>query len=411
MNRPKDWSPLREDDPTPGNPYEVARLGSQLRSMANMIDEQSRNIEALSSVEGWDSDAGRAFNEVADGAAGRLKKAFERYDEAAKAIGTEVREGEETKEYASELHRAQTKADKALGKYRTARGSYEEAEREMAQLLKKVGNKPSDFTDAELAEYRRWVKQKETASEDMRSAGVDVQSARGIFDDAGDRAAKHIKNVVHHDDAHDPGGFWNTLADWADTFSNISAILGVLAVICAFVPPLQFLAPIFATLSVIASALALAGHIYDMTARGGKLDLLKLGVDVLGMMPGLGALKGFKAFKGMAQMGRAGRLGARGLNAMDGIGHTFLNGIAVKITKGVINFGAKRLGKSIKPRELAKYGKHITAVIKGGSLASVIHKITSGGDHDSKSTTIAPRPIPSPSPQPSPKPFHAALAA
>ncbi|MEK8171327.1 putative T7SS-secreted protein [Streptomyces sp. M19] len=336
--------------PDPGDPYEVAELGAQLRSMADMIEEQSRNIEALSSVEGWDSDAGRAFNEVADGAAGRLKKAFERYDEAAKAIGTKVREGGgESKEYASELHRAQEKADKALTKYRTAHGDYEDAQREIDKLLKKVDNKPADFTDDELTEYRRWVKKKETASKDMGDAARDVRDARGIFDDAGDRAAKHIKNVVHHDGVHDPGGFWNTLADWADAFSNISAILGVLAVICAFVPPLQFLAPIFATLSVISSALALAGHIYDMTARGGKFDLMKLGTDILGIMPGLGVLKGFKAFKGMANLGRMARLGGRGLNALDGIGHSFFNGIGVKVTKSVISFGAKKLGKDIAP--------------------------------------------------------------
>jgi hypothetical protein len=380
--------------------------------MADMIDEQARNIEALSSVEGWDSDAGRAFNEVADGASGRLKKAFERYDEAAKALGTKVREGEETKEFASELHRAQHKADTGLSSYRDARADYDEAEREIKRYTDKYdGKKPPED---ELADYRRWVHQKDEATKKMHKAADEISDARDIFDDAGDRAAKHIKNVVHHDGVHDPGGFMNWLADWADKFSNISAILSVLAVICAFV-----------TLAVISSALALAGHIYDMTARGGKLDLLKLGVDVLGVLPGLGALKGFKAFKGMAKLTRMGRLGARGRNALSGVGHNFMNGVSVKLTNKILSKGAKLLGKEFK----AVDGKIITGLVKGGGFVNLMHKFLgdSGGNHGESASTPTPTPqptptppttssptkpsTPTPAPQVSPKPFHAALAA
>lgn len=55
-----DWPPLWHDDPTPGDPEEVAELGRKLRKMADMIDEQSRVIKALASVEGWDSEAAKA---------------------------------------------------------------------------------------------------------------------------------------------------------------------------------------------------------------------------------------------------------------------------------------------------------------------------------------------------------------
>jgi hypothetical protein len=117
-----DWPPLWHDDPTPGDPDEVAELGRKLRKMADMIDEQSRVIKALASVEGWDSEAGKGFHELADGAADKLKKSFERYDEAAKAVGEEVREvGSD--QFASEMRRAQRRTFPRRRRRSTSAGS------------------------------------------------------------------------------------------------------------------------------------------------------------------------------------------------------------------------------------------------------------------------------------------------
>ncbi|MFD0210154.1 putative T7SS-secreted protein [Streptomyces hirsutus] len=403
-----DWPPLWHDDPTPGDPEEVAELGRKLRKMADMIDEQSRVIEALASVEGWDSEAGKGFHDLAGGTADKLKKSFERYDEAAKAIGEEVREGG-SDQFASEMRRAQRKADKALVDYREAKADHDLADGEVKKIAEKypVQNIPA----AEKEEYERWVKKRSEALRRIGEARRAVKDARGIYDDAGDKAARHIKNVVHHDAVRDPGGFMNFLADWADMLSNISAVLSVLAVICAFVPPLQFLVPIFATLAVLASAAALAGHAYDMTARGGKVDWLKLGTDVLGVLPGLGALKGFKALKGVKGLSR---FRFSGLSAVDGVGHNFLNGVAVKLVNKV-------LGKTARKDLLD--GKKITAVIKGAGLASALNKIFSGKNGErtgyqepaqadaTPTPSPSPRPSPRPAPNVSPKAFNAALAA
>lgn len=393
-----------------------------------MIDEQARVIKALSSVEGWDSEAGRAFNEIADGAGDRLKKAFERYDEAAKAIGTKVGDGG-SKEYASELHRAQQKADKALADYREAKTDHDLADREVKKFTDK--HPLGDIPEADRTEYERWKGKRDDALLRIGQARKDVKDARDIFDDAGDRAARHIKNVVHHDAVRDPGGFMNWLADWADMFSNISAILSVLAVVCAFIPPLQILVPVFATLAVLTSAAALAGHAYDMSVRGGKVNWLKLGTDTLGILPGLGALKGFKALKGLKGLaklrglGKVGTLGEIGGGALKGVGHNFLNGVSVKLTNKVLAGGIK-LGERLKVPNLPKEftpigGREITAAIKGTGLASALHRMFSGhnggttGYQEPETSKPAPKPAPvptpRPSPGPSPQPFHAALAA
>ncbi|MFE7811178.1 putative T7SS-secreted protein [Streptomyces sp. NPDC057433] len=400
-----------------------------------MIDEQAKVIKALSSVEGWDSDAGRAFNEIADGAGDRLKKAFERYDEAAKALGTKVTESE-SKEYASELHRAQRKADKALASYREAKTEHELADREVKKFTEKYPT-VSEIPEAERPEYERWKEKRADALLRIGDARKDVKDARDIFDEAGDRAARHIKNVVHHDDVRDPGGFMNILADWADLLSNISAILSVLAVICAFIPPLQFLVPFLATFAVITSALALAGHAYDMSVRGGKVNWLKLGTDALGVFPGLGALKGFTALSGLRGLAKIKgfSMGFKGKSALAGVGDNFLNGISVKLTNETLKYGLK-LGAKLNIANLPKTfvpieGRRITGVIKGAGLAGALHRMFNGGNGERTgyvpppgSATPPPAPglMPSPSvgeqespatttPRPSPGPFHAALAA
>ncbi|CAL9552411.1 putative T7SS-secreted protein [Streptomyces sp. enrichment culture] len=407
-----DWPPLWHDDPTPGDPEEVAELGRKLRKMANMIDEQSRVIDALASVEGWDSEAGKGFHELAGGTADKLKKSFERYDEAAKAIGEDVSEGTSDR-FASEMRRAQRKADKALSDYRAAEGEHDLADREVKKITDK--HPLGDIPTAEKEEHDRWVKKRADALHDIGSARKAVKDARDIYDDAGDKAARHIKNIVHHDSVRDPGGFMNFLADWADMLSNISAVLSVLAVICAFVPPLQFLVPIFAALAVLTSAAALAGHAYDMSVRGGKVDWLKLGADTLGVLPGLGALKGIRAFtglKGMAKLKAFGKLKTwgsfNGLAAVDGIGHNFLNGISVSLVNKVLGRTARN--------ELID-GKKITAVIKGTGLASALNRMLSGENGEKtgyqESAPAGPTPSPSPGPAPSVSPtaFKAALAA
>ncbi|MFZ4186137.1 putative T7SS-secreted protein [Streptomyces pseudogriseolus] len=419
-----DWPPLWHDDPTPGDPEEVAELGRKLRKMADMIDEQSRVIKALASVEGWDSEAGKGFHEIAGGTADKLKKSFERYDEAAKAVGEQVSEGS-SDQFASEMRRAQRKADKALADYREAKADHDLADGEVKKFTEKYPT-AYDIPAAEKEEYERWVKKRAEALHRIGDARKAVKDAREIYDDAGDKAARHIRNVVHHDAVRDPGGFMNFLADWADMLSNISAVLSVLAVICAFVPPLQFLVPIFATLAVIASAAALAGHAYDMTVRGGKVDWLKLGADALGVLPGLGALKGFKALKGLKGLKALGGIRFSGMAAMKGVGHNFLNGVAVKLTNKVL--ARTSLG--------VVEGKNITGIIKGAGLASALHRMLSGENGERtgyqeppKATAPTPRPTPTPTPEhaptpettprPSPRPapsvtpkaFNAALAA
>ncbi|MFD4262918.1 hypothetical protein ACFWR9_36225, partial [Streptomyces sp. NPDC058534] len=83
MTRPRtdEWAVIGEsEDPIPGDPEEVARLGRDLRKTAESIKKQAEEIKALSSIEAWKSKAAEEFRGQAEEAEGKLRKAYKRYD-------------------------------------------------------------------------------------------------------------------------------------------------------------------------------------------------------------------------------------------------------------------------------------------------------------------------------------------
>ncbi|MFF4231622.1 putative T7SS-secreted protein [Streptomyces sp. NPDC001820] len=422
--RPADWSPMYESDPLPGDPHAVARLGKKLRGMADEIDKQACNIRALSSVEGWDSDAGRAFHDVAGDTAGRLKKAYDRYDEAASALGTQVEDGA-SNEYASELDRAQRIADKALQEFRETEIDYKAA---VQELEKYKGTVPSQ---SDHAERTRQEKKRDDAAHIMAQCRSRIEGAKDIRDDAASRTARKIKNVVHHDGVRDPGGIMNWLADHADTISAIATVVAVVALVAAVVLTGGLAAVLLVGLASALSATALSGRLYDVFARGGKFDAMKIGLDTLGIIPGLGALKGLTA----------GAKGARLLTAQSGVWGAFTNGFAVKSINRGVGYASKMLAKrGIATSKLPSGGWNpevVTRYIKGSALASTyVNTILRVREYlpEPKSPDrlspappgspgLSPNPRPesntpdaptSPSPTPQPRPsstsFHGALA-
>ncbi|OKI88485.1 hypothetical protein AMK11_10065 [Streptomyces sp. CB02414] len=403
--RPKDWSPMYDSDPVPGDPYEVARLGKELRGMADEIDKQARNIKALASVDGWDSDAGRAFHEIAGDTSGRLKDAYDRYDEAAIAIGTKVREGDgESSEYASELHRAQLLADKGLQEYRAAEVDYKAAKEVLDSLKGKL------LTGDDAVQHSKQQKKSDDAAQLMLEGQKKITQAKVIRDEAAHDAARKIKNVIHHDSVRDPGGIMNWIADHADWFSAAATALAVAALVAAIVLSGGTLAVVLVLAAGAMSATALSGRLYDVFARGGKLDLLKIGLDILGIIPGLGALRGLTAAA----------KGARLLAAKKAIWSGFTNGFAVKnFNKGVVWASKFLTSKGITKIKLPAGGfepELVTRYIKGGSAVNLgvqsLMRLKNRFDEvgDSPSEGSAPGGGPQPSPKPPSASFHTALA-
>ncbi|MFI9603124.1 putative T7SS-secreted protein [Streptomyces sp. NPDC052043] len=285
-------------DPIPGDPYEVARLGRQLRKTAEAIEKEAREIKALRSVKNWQGKAAKEFEESAKGAGDKLRKAFKRYDEAATALGTQVRENVCSNEYASELHRAQQMADKALGDAEQAHGDLTSAQRSL-------DGQPDD-TPKDDPDTKKYNRHKEQASSSLKAAKEALQTAKAIRDSAAKAAAEAIHDVIEGDGLKD--GFKDKFKNWvhenAGWLTKLSKIAGRIALWAGVLSlALGWIPVIGQAIAAVANAVAL---FFSIVAFATDL-VLWLGGEGSGMSV-------FLDFVGLATfgIGRAAMAGAKG---------------------------------------------------------------------------------------------------
>ncbi|MEV0689530.1 putative T7SS-secreted protein [Streptomyces sp. NPDC050388] len=278
------WAVLDEaSDPVPGDPDTIARLGRQLRKTAEAIDKEAREIRALASVENWKGKAATEFRGAAEGAGDKLRKAFKRYDEAADALGTQVRDGVCSNEFASELHRAQQMADKALRDAETADEDLGSAKRSLDGL---PDDAPKDDPDR-----KKHTRQQEAASSALSAAKEALETAKGIRDRAAQRAADAIHHVIENDGLKDgwKDKFKNWVhenADWLKEISKwagrIALWAGVAALALGWIPVIgQVIAVVANAVALVASVVALATDL--VLALGGEGSWKSVFLDAVGV--------------------------------------------------------------------------------------------------------------------------------
>ncbi|MFJ6084355.1 putative T7SS-secreted protein [Streptomyces sp. NPDC092369] len=323
MTRPRadEWAAIGESaDPVPGDPDEVARLGRDLRKTAEAIRKQAGEIKALSSVEAWKSKAADEFRQQAEEAEGKLRKAFKRYDAAADALGEKVTEGTDSKEYASELHRAQKMADKAL---RDAQDAHDEDQASSTA----IGKLPKDTPDDDPGRDKL-KKRQEAAASAMERAKKDLEAAKDVRDAAAKRARDSIRHAIDHDGLKD--GRWDKFKDWVHDNAGfieevlkwsgwIATICGTLSLLVGWIPVIgQALAAVLGSIALLATLVSLVGH--TLLALAGEGSWFDVALDVVGLVTlgiGRGAIAGAKgaslAAKATARSaaGRALRAGIR----------------------------------------------------------------------------------------------------
>ncbi|MGW0824250.1 putative T7SS-secreted protein [Streptomyces sp. NPDC002845] len=296
------WEVLGEgSDPVPGDPYEVARLGKELRRTADAIEKEAREIRALASVENWKSKTATEFRGSAEEAGDKLRKAFKRYDEAAQALGTEVVDGVCSNEYASELLRAQQMADKALTDAEAAQGDLTAAQR---SLDGQPDDTPKDDPDS-----KKYERQKENASSALSDAKDALQAAKEIRDRAAKLAADAIHDVIEDDGlkdgwtdkfknwVHENAGWLKEISKWA---GRIAMWAGIAALALGWIP-------------VIGQAIAAVANVVALAA-----GIVALAVDLVLALGGEGSWKSvFLDAVGVATfgLGRAAMAGAKGVAA------------------------------------------------------------------------------------------------
>ncbi|MEU7488142.1 putative T7SS-secreted protein [Streptomyces sp. NPDC042319] len=285
MARPPsyEWEVLGEDsDPIPGDPEEVARLGKHLRRTADQIKRQAEEIKALADVDSWKGKAADKYRDQAGDTSEKLRKAFTRYDAAAKAMGTTVREDVHS-EYASELYRAQKLAGKAL---RAAKDADDEVRSRRVAIDKQPKDTPKD--DPTL---KSLTGKQEAAEADLEHAKKDLQHAKDVRDNAAKAAAEAIRHAIDNDGLKDGG--WDKFKDWvgdnADVLEKVADIAGWVATACGVAAMLvgwipiigQALAAALGTIAVAATIVGLACHlVLAIAGEGGWFDVA---LDVVGL--------------------------------------------------------------------------------------------------------------------------------
>ncbi|MEV0639648.1 hypothetical protein AB0I77_32880 [Streptomyces sp. NPDC050619] len=287
-----DWQTARYDDKefTPGDPYEVARLGKRIADTAAMIQEQATKLDNLVDGRGWDSDAGREFRTKTEETVGLLGKTHQRYAAAAGALGTKVgaapADDQIRVDWATALEHAQNLVRAALTKAK-------DADAEGTRYQNQIDRHPGDDSHPDKQKLRR---QKEGADTDLEAAKKDLRHALSYRDTQAKNVASAIHDAVEHDGLKDPEHhWWDHWKDWvADVghWAGVAAgVLGVLALVLSWVP---VLGEVLAALALVASVVALVCD--TVSALDGKGTWLDVAIDAIGVLSfGAGRLLGTTA--------------------------------------------------------------------------------------------------------------------
>ena len=359
MGRPADWSPLAGADPVPGDPDEVAALGRRLRATAAEIEQAAARLRTMCTDEFWDSDAGQAFRQRSDDTAGKLAKAYTRYEAAATALGTDS--GDPTPSvaaqprYAGALSQAQRQSLQALMSAQDAAATQRQALSQLRTAVATTGEVPVPgafdlslgllapdgsghlpVRPGEKPEITALKSRYNTAADQLAAARALLARAEQTRDEAAHHAAALISDVIGHDGLTD--GFWDHVTNFIDEHAGLLAaiskvagwvatIAGTLALCVGWIPVVgQALAAVLGTVALIASVVLLIAD--GLLAIGGKGSWLDVGLDVIAVASfGLGrAATG--AVKDSALLARSTARGA-GFDRAVGIlmgGDTYLRG-------------------------------------------------------------------------------------
>ncbi|MFJ6741362.1 hypothetical protein ACIQOU_21015 [Streptomyces sp. NPDC091279] len=311
--RPRDWHPVADNDPTPGDPDRMAALGKQLRKTAEEIERQIRNLKAVADVDAWDNQSGKEFRERAKGNVKKLEAAFRRYDTAATAIGSRVDEvggGYQDKlharprNYASDLNRAQEIADAALKDAKDADERKGAAQKSIDGLSGKSPKEEGADRNRKGLEAKR-----DAAGDEINAAREKIKEAKKIRDDAARRARDSLDEVINHDALKD--GFWETLVDdIASITSWIATVCGVLSLLVGWIPVIgQALAGVLGAIAMIATLVNFIATLIQVFQ--GNADWMDVGMAALGFAL-MGVGKGFSKIAGKFAKGALPKLGRAG---------------------------------------------------------------------------------------------------
>ncbi|MFJ7305710.1 enoyl-CoA hydratase/isomerase family protein [Streptomyces sp. NPDC099088] len=288
-------------DPTPGDVEDTRELAKKLGNLASELGTALKELEQIEAG-AWKGKTAVAFSEyIGKDVTPLIRKSHDSFDKASHALHR----------WAIELHDFQdeaTRLERAAGEKLDAKERAEQkADGKGSEELGKASGAVNEVTNKVHDLESRYSLAAGKISKELDKAGDIAPDEPGFWD----RLTKGVG------DAWDATGQW--IKDHADTIkligdllSDLTAVLGLLAIVTLPFPPL---AAIFGTAALIGSGLALAAHGLAKAA-GADVSWMQIGMDAVGLMPGIGMFsKGIKVTgltSHAAELAAATKVGALG---------------------------------------------------------------------------------------------------
>ncbi|SDP65869.1 hypothetical protein SAMN04487981_13164 [Streptomyces sp. cf386] len=403
-------------NPAKGDLHTIESLAYDVKTVGDELDEMREMLLSIGKTDGvWDGDAAKKFQDKV----GELPKYLKQGHESMNACSRALRS------WHDELQTMQQRAKGLEDQAFEARKRLDQKNDAVDRVNVKIEG--AMFRQLTEQEAKALGEEADSASAAAKEAAADLESLirkgeelRKNWEEQAEKAEKAIREASKNrppdisiwDKITDGlkgawDGFKNFLIDNADLFSTISAALATAAIVVNVIPiGGQVASAILGAGSMVFAGAAAAGHYM------GGAPLWKVGLDIAGVLPGIGVVKGLTAgvrgAKGMVSAGRG---------LMDGI----KNGLVTQgINKGIASTVGRFLpaAKNIDPWK-------VSLPMKAGSAIFGAGKMIFGGDEGGNSAppvTTQPAPADRPSVvdqppvQTMPYPatgdkFHATLAA
>ncbi|MFD3837686.1 putative T7SS-secreted protein [Streptomyces sp. NPDC058642] len=277
-------------DPTPGNVEDTREIAKRLGKLAAELGTAVRELERVETGD-WKGKTAVAFSEyIGQDVTPLIRKSHESFDKASRALHRWVGELQDFQDEADRLEKAAGEKLEAKENAKEGTEEYGKASGAVTGLISKV----HDLED-------RYKRAAGHISKELDKAADIAPNEPGFWDKLGNGIA----------DAWDATGEWlkehaDLIKAIGDVLSNITAVLGVLAIATLPFPPL---AAIFGTAALIGAGLTLAAH-GVAKAAGADVSWAQLGLDAVGLLPGIGMFgKGAKIVGASKAALTAGRLG------------------------------------------------------------------------------------------------------